>query len=108
MLTVHQVRGAVATLKPEYRAVLFCVYYRQLTTAEAAEELGIPVGTVKSRTYHALRALMPALRMQGIDPEPRPGTRTAQAHTARTTQARITQARTTRAAQARTVPAQVA
>jgi RNA polymerase sigma-70 factor (ECF subfamily) len=33
---------------------------------EAAESLGLPVGTVKSRVYYALRALRIALEEQGV------------------------------------------
>ncbi|MFJ9174223.1 sigma-70 family RNA polymerase sigma factor [Streptomyces sp. NPDC102360] len=51
------VRDAVATLTPEHRAVLLEVYFRGASVAEAADTLGIPPGTVKSRAYYALRAL---------------------------------------------------
>jgi RNA polymerase sigma-70 factor (ECF subfamily) len=42
---------------PEHRAVLVEVYMRDRTAAQAAAVLGVPVGTVKSRLYYALRAL---------------------------------------------------
>jgi len=48
---------ALGNLKLEHRAVLVEVYYRGRTLAEAADVLGVPVGTVKSRIYYALRAL---------------------------------------------------
>ncbi|MEU6657466.1 sigma-70 family RNA polymerase sigma factor [Streptomyces sp. NPDC046821] len=51
------VREAVATLSPEHQAVLLQVYFRGASVAEAADALGIPPGTVKSRAYYALRAL---------------------------------------------------
>ncbi|MFK8908422.1 sigma-70 family RNA polymerase sigma factor [Streptomyces sp. YS-3] len=51
------VRDAVRTLSPEHRAVLTEIYFRGLSVAEAAEVLGVPCGTVKSRSYYALRAL---------------------------------------------------
>ncbi|WP_156725117.1 sigma-70 family RNA polymerase sigma factor [Streptomyces apocyni] len=54
---VLDVRQAVGTLSPEHRAVLHQVYFRGASMAEAAAELGIPTGTVKSRAYYALRAL---------------------------------------------------
>ncbi|MGV9245285.1 sigma-70 family RNA polymerase sigma factor [Streptomyces sp. NPDC003710] len=51
------VREAVKTLTPEHREVLVQVYFRGASVAEAAQALGIPPGTVKSRAYYALRAL---------------------------------------------------
>ncbi|MGQ0838880.1 sigma-70 family RNA polymerase sigma factor [Actinokineospora sp.] len=51
------VLGAMDHLSPEHRAVLVELYYRGRSVAEAARVLGIPPGTVKSRSYHALRAL---------------------------------------------------
>ncbi|GIJ48183.1 RNA polymerase sigma factor SigL [Virgisporangium aliadipatigenens] len=57
MVAVQTVRAALPDLTPEHRNVLVELYYRGSTTAEAAERLGIPEGTVKSRTFYALRAL---------------------------------------------------
>ena len=51
------VRQALASLWPEHRTALVEVYLHGRTNAEAAELLGIPVGTVKSRVHYALRAL---------------------------------------------------
>jgi RNA polymerase sigma-70 factor (ECF subfamily) len=48
---------ALERLTPEHRAVLVEIYYRGHTASEAAGLLGIPEGTVKSRTHHALKAL---------------------------------------------------
>lgn len=55
------VLGALEQLTPEHRAVVVAVYYRGRSVAETAVELGIPEGTVKSRTYHAMRALRATL-----------------------------------------------
>ncbi|MFJ6805619.1 sigma-70 family RNA polymerase sigma factor [Streptomyces anulatus] len=51
------VREAVRTLSPEHRAVLVQIYFRGLSVGETAAALGIPAGTVKSRSYYALRVL---------------------------------------------------
>ncbi|GHF78813.1 sigma-70 family RNA polymerase sigma factor [Streptomyces thermodiastaticus] len=51
------VRRAVQTLTPQHRDVLVLVYFQGASVAEAAEMLGIPPGTVKSRAFYALRAL---------------------------------------------------
>ncbi|MFJ4964675.1 sigma-70 family RNA polymerase sigma factor [Streptomyces sp. NPDC088729] len=51
------VRQAVRTLSPEHRAVLVQIYFRGLSVGETAAVLGIPAGTVKSRSYYALRLL---------------------------------------------------
>nr|WP_296069894.1 sigma-70 family RNA polymerase sigma factor [uncultured Actinoplanes sp.] len=48
---------ALNQLSPEHREVLEHVYLLGSTVQEAAKELGIPPGTVKSRSFYALRAL---------------------------------------------------
>lgn len=55
------VLGAMDELTEEQRAVLVEVYYRGRSVAETAAALRIPEGTVKSRTYHAVRALRATL-----------------------------------------------
>jgi RNA polymerase sigma-70 factor (ECF subfamily) len=60
------VTDALRSLSPEHRAVLAETYYRGRSVAEAAAVLGIPVGTVKSRCYYALRALKLALAERGV------------------------------------------
>ncbi len=51
------VLGALGRLSPEHREVLTELYYRERSVSEAAEMLGIPAGTVKSRSHYALKAL---------------------------------------------------
>lgn len=55
------VRHALQSLSPEHRAVLVTVYYGGKTVVEAAEILGVPAGTIKSRLHHALRNLRNAV-----------------------------------------------
>jgi len=64
-LTSWTVQHALAKLSADHRSVLVEVYYRGRTVVEAAETLGVPPGTVKSRTYYALRALRLALQESG-------------------------------------------
>jgi RNA polymerase sigma-70 factor (ECF subfamily) len=59
---------ALASLRPDHRKVIVETYYRGRTVAEAATSLGIPAGTVKSRTYYALKALKLALQERGLAP----------------------------------------
>ncbi|MFD3558104.1 sigma-70 family RNA polymerase sigma factor [Streptomyces sp. NPDC058686] len=51
------VRTALASLSAEHRAVIHCLHFRSLTGLETANELGLPLGTVKSRSHYALKAL---------------------------------------------------
>jgi RNA polymerase sigma-70 factor (ECF subfamily) len=60
------VAEAVTKLSPDHRAVLRECYYGGRPVAEAAQRLGIPEGTVKSRTHYALRALRLALEEMGV------------------------------------------
>lgn len=62
------VADALKSLRPEHRGVLLETYYRGRSVAEAAVILGIPAGTVKSRTFYALRALKLALEERGLAP----------------------------------------
>jgi RNA polymerase sigma-70 factor (ECF subfamily) len=51
------VRLAVAQLPSEQRLVVLLCYHNGMTHAQAAEILGIPLGTLKSRLHAALRDL---------------------------------------------------
>lgn len=64
------VRAAVEGLSPEHRAVLVRLYFHGLTVNEAAADLGIPAGTVKSRSHYALRQL--GHQLPGYRPRHRP------------------------------------
>jgi RNA polymerase sigma-70 factor (ECF subfamily) len=62
------VADALKSLRPDHRAVLLETYYRGKSVAEAASVLGVPPGTVKSRTFYALKALKLALEERGLAP----------------------------------------
>ncbi len=64
--TAHEFRQALDALTPCQRVVLVDMYYRGCSVAEVAQRLSIPVGTVKSRSYYALRALRAALAKRGL------------------------------------------
>ena len=57
----QQVRKALGDLSPDQRQVLEMAYFGGRTQVQIAEELQIPLGTVKTRTFAALRKLRAAL-----------------------------------------------
>jgi RNA polymerase sigma-70 factor (ECF subfamily) len=57
----HLVVAALGRLTQEHRDALRECYFRGSSVAQAAHALEIPHGTVKSRTYYALRALRLAI-----------------------------------------------
>jgi RNA polymerase sigma-70 factor (ECF subfamily) len=60
------VREALEALSPAHREVLELQYEADLTQQQVAERLGIPLGTVKSRTLYALRALRGELKERSL------------------------------------------
>jgi RNA polymerase sigma-70 factor, ECF subfamily len=48
-------------LKPNHRTAIVLHFYMDLSMAEVAEALGVPVGTAKSRIHYAVEALRAAL-----------------------------------------------
>jgi RNA polymerase sigma-70 factor, ECF subfamily len=52
-----RIRAAIADLSPKLRDVYVLAELRGMKYREIAEELGIPLGTVKSRMHHAEKAL---------------------------------------------------
>ena len=51
------IREAVAALPEQLRSAVKLVYFRGLKYREAADELEVPVGTVKSRLHSAVKRL---------------------------------------------------
>ncbi|AYC43122.1 sigma-70 family RNA polymerase sigma factor [Streptomyces griseorubiginosus] len=66
MLSSIVLHKALESLTPAHREVLRATFFADRTTQQAAEDLGIPRGTVKSRVYYALRSLRLALRELGV------------------------------------------
>jgi RNA polymerase sigma-70 factor (ECF subfamily) len=52
---------ALQKLSEEHREVIVQLYFRGCSLREASTALGVPEGTVKSRSYHALRVLRKSL-----------------------------------------------
>jgi RNA polymerase sigma-70 factor (ECF subfamily) len=59
------VDGVLHHLSDQHRTALVEVYFADRTASSAADVLGVPVGTVKSRVHNALRTLRDAI------PQPR-------------------------------------
>jgi RNA polymerase sigma-70 factor (ECF subfamily) len=56
-IEARRVQTALAALPSEQRAPLELVYYRNQTQAEAAAQLGVPLGTLKSRLSLGIRRM---------------------------------------------------
>lgn len=61
------VRRLLAGLPEEQRIVILLKEYQELTFREIAEVLEVPEGTVKSRLYHALKAMKENLERTGFE-----------------------------------------
>jgi len=55
------IRVALDRLSPKHQEVIDLVYFHELNYPEVSELLGIPVGTVKTRIFHAKNAIRAAL-----------------------------------------------
>jgi RNA polymerase sigma factor (sigma-70 family) len=60
-----EVRGALERLPREQREVLTLAYFGELSQTEIAGRLGLPLGTVKARTFRGLRRLADLLGTVG-------------------------------------------
>jgi RNA polymerase sigma-70 factor, ECF subfamily len=60
------VAEALSRLSASHREVLVECFYEGRSVAEAAARLGVPRGTVKSRTHYALRSLRMVLEEMGV------------------------------------------
>ena len=64
-LQAWQIADALRTLSEEHRAALVETYYLGRSVNEAAQVLGVPTGTVKSRCFYALKSMRLALQERG-------------------------------------------
>jgi len=58
---------AMAKLAPKHREVLDLAFLHEMTYPEIGELLDVPVGTVKTRVFHAKKALRSALTLMKVD-----------------------------------------
>lgn len=65
VLDAWVVEEALRRIRAEHRVVIVETYYRGRSYAEVAQDLGIPVGTARSRAFYGLRALRVALLEMG-------------------------------------------
>ncbi|WP_026554558.1 sigma-70 family RNA polymerase sigma factor [Arthrobacter sp. 35W] len=68
LLTKILMEEALGRLSAEHRDVVIALHYRRLTAVQAAGELNVPAGTVKSRAFYALKALRAVLDEMGATP----------------------------------------
>jgi RNA polymerase sigma-70 factor, ECF subfamily len=66
ILSAHLVRQALTSLPVEHRQALETVYLGDRTAVQAALELDIPVGTLKSRVFYGLRMLRSVMNASGL------------------------------------------
>lgn len=70
-LTVQTIREALKRLTAIERAILADLYVHGRSQRQVAALYGIPLGTVKSRTHHAVQALRKASRSGGDEKDGR-------------------------------------
>lgn len=73
VVAMDSLRTALRSLSSEHRRVLTELYVDGHTISQTAQRLGVPVGTVKSRSFYALRSLRTA--MTGPDQSNPPSSR---------------------------------
>ena len=60
-------RECLSALSAEHREIIDLVYYHEKSVEEAAEIVGIPEATVKTRMFYARKKLSELLKERGID-----------------------------------------
>ena len=62
------VEEGLRRIPDEHREAIVQTYLRGRAYAEVAAELGIPVGTLRSRVFYGLKALRLAMDEMGVEP----------------------------------------
>ncbi len=65
----RQIQEMISQLSWKHRAVLELVFVQQMSYSEAAQVLGCPLGTVKSRMSYAMRILEQRFKQNGVTGE---------------------------------------
>ncbi len=60
------ISDALRDLSDAHREALIETYFKGRTVSEAADVLGVPAGTVRSRVFYALRSLKLSLEERGV------------------------------------------
>jgi RNA polymerase sigma-70 factor (ECF subfamily) len=63
-----QVAAALERLTPDHRQMIRLAHFQGLSVREIADRCDLPIGTVKSRTWYALRSLRLVLEEMGVVP----------------------------------------
>ena len=67
----EEVQLALAIVRAEYRQAFVLFHENELSYAEIAESMSVPLGTVKTWVHRARKELIEELRRRGVVPEPR-------------------------------------
>ncbi|MBP2403142.1 Sigma-K factor [Streptomyces netropsis] len=65
-LRLMTISEALGDLTEAHREALIETYFKGRTVSEAAEVLGVPAGTVRSRVFYALRSMKLSLEERGV------------------------------------------
>ncbi len=68
----EEVHLALADLRPEYSQAFLLFHNQELSYAEIAQAMEVPLGTIKTWVHRARRALIDHLSRRGAIPEPSP------------------------------------
>lgn len=66
VITGLELRDAMETLSEKHRDTILLYYGGDLTQPQIARRLEVPLGTVKTRAHHALRALRREMEVRGL------------------------------------------